>query len=97
MSDTGEFDFENMRSLRTRGVTFFTRPAVNRSPGAVFSEMADTAKAFAARIKGVPIAPNSEDLSTEDIERIRESIEKVAAEMERAGMPPGSEEAMRIF
>ena len=53
--------------------------------------------AFAARIKGIPIAPNSDDLSTEDIERIRESIEKVAGEMERAGMPPGSDEAMRIF
>ena len=52
MSDTGEFDIENMRAVRTRGVTFFTRPAINRTPGAVFTEMVDAARAFASRIKG---------------------------------------------
>ena len=97
MSDTGEFDFETIKDLRTKGVTFFTKPAVNRSPGAVFSEMADSAKAFAARIKGEAIAPHSDDLTQEDIDRIRQSIEKVAEEMEESGMAPGSDEAMRIF
>ncbi len=97
MSDTGEFDMENMRAVNTRGVTFFTRPAINRSPGAVFAEMVDAAKAFASRIKGEVIAPGYEDLSTEDAEAIRSSIEKVAAEMESHGINPGSEEANRLF
>ncbi|MBX2867915.1 MAG: hypothetical protein KTR18_04540 [Acidiferrobacterales bacterium] len=97
MSDTGEFDLENMRAVRTRGVTFFTRPAINRSPGAVFAEMVDAAKAFASRIKGEVIAPGYEDLSTDDVEAIRRSIEKVAAEMESYGITPGSEEATRLF
>jgi len=97
MSDTGEFDLENMRAMRTRGVTFFTRPAVNRSPGAVFSEMVDAAKAFASRIKGEVIAPGYDDLSMEDVEAIRRSIEKVAREMESYGINPGSEEATRLF
>jgi FtsZ-interacting cell division protein ZipA len=97
MSDSGEFDFENIRDLQTAGVTFFTKPAVNRSPGAVFSEMVDSAKAFAARIKGEAKAPNSDDLTQDDIDRIRQSIEKVAMEMENCGMAPGSEEAMRLF
>lgn len=97
MSDTGEFDMDNLRALRTRGVTFFTRPAVNRSPGAVFAEMVDAAKAFASRIKGEVIAPGYDDLSMEDAEAIRKSIEKVASEMESYGIIPGSEEATRLF
>ena len=97
MSDTGQFDFDDMKNLKTRGVTFFTKPAVNRTPGAVFAEMVDTAKAFASRIKGEVIAPNFEDLSQDDVDEIRLSIEKVAEDMERNGMPAGSDEAMRIF
>ncbi len=97
MSDTGKFDFETIKDLRTKGVTFFTKPAVNRSPGAVFAEMVDTAKAFAARIKGEPSAPNFDDLSQDDIDSIRATIEKVCSEMEDLGMAPGSEEAMRVF
>lgn len=97
MTDTGQFDFEDLRGLKTRGVTFFTKPAVNRSPGAVFAEMVDTAKAFSARIKGEAVSPNHDDLSQDDIDDIRRSIEKVANEMEQLGMAPGSDEAMRVF
>ena len=52
MSKTGEFDFDNIKDMRIRGVTFFTKSVLHRSPGVVFTEMSDTAKAFAARIKG---------------------------------------------
>ncbi len=97
MSDSGEFDLENMRAVRTRGVTFFTRPAVNISPGAVFAEMVDAAKAFASRIKGEVIAPGHDNLSMDDVEVIRKSIEKVAKEMEDCGISPGSEVARRLF
>jgi hypothetical protein len=97
MSESGKFDFDNMKDLKTRGVTFFTKPAANRSPGAVFAEMVDTAKAFAGRVKGEAIAPNHEDLSQEVVDQIRQSIEKVAEDMEEHGMTPGSDEAMRIF
>ena len=97
MSNTGRFYFENMKLFNTAGLVFFTRPAVNRSPGAVFSEMVDTAKAFAARIEGVVSSPDHNDLSQEVADEIRKSIEQVAAEMERLGIPAGSDEATRIF
>lgn len=96
-SDTGRFDFHDMQSFSSRGLVFFTKPAVNRSPGAVFAEMVDTAKAFAARIQGVVDSPNHGDLSQEEVESIRRSIEQVAAEMERAGIAAGSDEAARLF
>ena len=97
MTDTGRFDIQNMRGTRTRGVTFFTRPAVNCLPGAVFSEMVDAAKAFASRIKGEAVAPGYDVLSNDNIEAIRRSIEKVAGEMESYGIVPGSQEAIRLF
>ncbi|MDE0097980.1 MAG: hypothetical protein OXS40_16715 [Gammaproteobacteria bacterium] len=97
MTDTGRFDIKNMRGTRTRGVTFFTRPAVNCLPGAVFSEMVDAAKAFASRIKGEAIAPGYDVLSNDNIEAIRRSIEHVASEMESYGIVPGSQEAIRLF
>ena len=97
MSNTGRFYFENMKLFSTAGLVFFTRPAVNRSPGAVFSEMVDTAKAFAARIEGVVSSPDHDDLSQEVVDEIRKTIEQVAAEMERLGIPAGSDEATRIF
>lgn len=97
MSDSGKFDFDNLKDLTTPGVTFFTKPAVNRSPGAVFAEMVDTAKAFAARVKGEAIFPEGGNLSQEDVDRIRKSIEMIAQEMEDLGISPGCEEAKRIF
>ena len=97
LSDTGRFDFDNMKSFSTDGLTFFTKPAVNRSPGAVFAEMVDTAKAFASRIKGEVNSPDHDDLSEEVIDTTRKSIERVAAEMEQLGIPAGSDEAARIF
>ena len=97
LSDNGRFDFENMNAFSTHGLTFFTKPAVNRSPGAVFAEMVDTAKAFASRLKGEVNSPNQDNLSQEEVEATRRSIERVAAEMERLGIPAGSDEAARLF
>ena len=97
LTDSGEFDFANMRGARMQGVAFFTRPAVNCLPGAVFAEMVDTAKAFASRIKGELIAPDYHDLSNDNIESVRRSIDQVASEMASYGITPGSPEAIRLF
>ena len=97
MSKTGEFDFDNMKEMQIRGVTFFTKPVLNRSPGVVFAEMSDTAKACAARIKGNAAVPNHHTLSQRYVDQNRASIEKIAREMEDLGIASGSEEAMRLF
>jgi len=107
-SDTGRFDFRAPESFSTHGLVFYTKPAVNKSPGAVFAEMVDTAKAFAARMHGAVGAPNDGhgvhgdygepgDLSQDDVESIRRAIEQVAADMTRAGIACGGDEAARLF
>lgn len=97
MNETGEFDFGNLSQLSTEGVIFFFRPAINRLPGAVFSEMVYTAKSFASRVQAEVLSKNKQDLSQDDIDRIRRSIEDRANEMKVLGLASGSEEAMRIF
>jgi len=96
-SDTGRFDFRDLQSFSTRGLVFFTKPALQRSPGAVFAEMVDTAKAFAARMHGVVDLSERGDLSQDDVESIRRDIEQVAADMARAGIACGGSEASRLF
>ncbi len=97
MSKTGEFDFDNIKDMRIRGVTFFTKPVLHRSPGVVYTEMSDSAKAFAARIKGSASVPDHHTLSQTYVDRNRALIEKNAREMEELGIVPGNEEAMRLF
>lgn len=96
-SDSGRFDFHDLESFSTRGLVFFTKPAVHRSPGAVFAEMVDTAKALAARMHGVVDSPSHGDLSQDDVESLRRAIEQVAADMAQAGIACGGDEAVRLF
>ncbi len=97
MNETGKFDFEDLSELSTEGVIFFFRPAINRLPGAVFAEMMDTAKSFASRVRAEALWKNNQDVSQDDIDRVRRSIENAAKEMQALGLASGSEEAMRIF
>ncbi len=97
MSDTGEFDFGDINQQEIRGVTFFIKPPQIQSPGPVFAEMVDTAKAFASRVKGEVTTPGCDDLSTEVVDVIRSSIEEVALKMGQNGIQSGSEGAIKIF
>ncbi len=97
MSDTGEFNFDEIDQQTIHGVTFFIKPPQIQSPGPVFAEMVDTAKAFASRVKGEVTTPGREDLSTEVVDVIRASIEDIAFQMGQAGIQPGSDEAIKIF
>ncbi len=98
LNDTGCFDFDDIKSCNPAGLTFFTKPAVNGSPGAVFAEMVDTARVLASRMKGkVTLSDDDKDLTQDTIDTTRKSIERVVAEMERAGIAAGSTEATRIF
>lgn len=97
LSDTGEFDFFRLNLFSTRGVLFYMKSALNPSPGAVFGEMADTARAFASRIGGEVVVRGEDEFTQEVADKMRRRIEKVAASMEQEGIAPGSEEAIRLI
>ena len=92
----GGFDFANMRDFTAREVVFYTKPARNYTPGAVFAEMVSTAKAFAARMEGA-LEGGEAEWSQIAVDERRAAIEQLAAEMARFGIPAGSEEALKIF
>ena len=96
VSDNGQFDWEKLPSETFSSVTFFTYPALHAKPAAVFAEMVDTAKAFAARIKAELHSPYGE-LKAEQVETIRIELEAAAREMSAQGIKPGSEQAVRLF
>ncbi len=97
LGETGQFDFNNITRFKTDGLVFFTKPAINCSSGAVFNEMADTAKAIAYRLKGKVMIPGLADIRQDNVDNIRKSIEVMTQEMESRGMEAGSDEAIRLF
>ncbi len=93
----GRFDFADLKSLQTDGVIFFTRPALHRAPGAVVTEMLDAAHAFAANIKGEIKVVGRVESGEAAVHAMRQSIHQAAAEMTQLGIPPGGDEAVRLF
>ncbi|MGR3984838.1 MAG: cell division protein ZipA C-terminal FtsZ-binding domain-containing protein [Gammaproteobacteria bacterium] len=91
------FDFENIAQCSARELVFLTRPALNHAPGAVFAEMVNTARAFAARMDGAVCMRDEEELPQATVDAQRAVIEQAAAEMARFGIPAGSAEAVKIF
>ncbi len=97
MSETGCFDFENFDQSTMHGLTFFMKPAAVQQAGAVFSDMVDASKACASSMQGIAKWPGYNIPSEEPISEIRESIENIETDMERLGIPMGSDEAIRLF
>ncbi len=97
MTRDGTFDFSSLREELTRGVVFYSLPILHNSPGAVFSEMADSARAFASSFRAQAMLPDAAPLTQEETERCRRQIESRVRRIEALGIMSGSDEAVRIF
>lgn len=97
MTESGAFDLSNLREELTRGVVFYSLPILHNSPGAVFSEMADSARAFASRFRAQAMSPDAAPLTQEESDRCRRQIESRTRRIEALGIMSGSDEAVRIF
>ncbi|MDH3688912.1 MAG: cell division protein ZipA C-terminal FtsZ-binding domain-containing protein [Gammaproteobacteria bacterium] len=93
----GEFDPAQMNSFSTQGVTLFMSMPCNREPGEVFADMTATAKHLCERVNGRLVDQDKQSLSPRGLQRTQEELEKLANEMEREGVSPGSEAALRLF
>ena len=97
LTSDGKFDFENLRTLKTDGVAFFTRPVEHRLSGQVYSEMASSAMAFAGRTTGRAVTSKGVELTKNETVRVRIEIDKQAKEMKNIGIAAGSDEALKLF
>lgn len=86
-----------VKTLSTRGVTFFLEvPRVADGPRA-FDQMVGIARSFCGTLGALLVDDKRVPLNDTGIERIRAQLQGIAARMESQGIPPGGPRALRLF
>ena len=94
---SGEFDVDDLERFRTNGVMLFINIPSTVNPGQVFSEMVEDAKQLCKRIDGKLVDQHKRGMTEKGLKRIAQQIRDIAAEMEKEGIRPGSDQAVRLF
>jgi len=93
----GVFDADNPSNFYTKGLTLFMNIPVTPDPVEVFDNMVDTAKKLCTAINGKLVDQNQNLLNAKGLESIKRQVELISTNMEGAGIPPGSDAAIRLF
>lgn len=88
---------EQMRALKTHGITFLIDVPRTRNAARAFDAMVGAARDFASVLEGTLVDDNRAPLSDTAIARIRAQMCEILARMEHAHMPAGSARALRLF
>ncbi|MDH3636868.1 MAG: cell division protein ZipA C-terminal FtsZ-binding domain-containing protein [Gammaproteobacteria bacterium] len=94
---SGEFDVNDLGRFRTNGVMLFINIPSTLNPGQVFKEMVEDAKGLCKRIDGKLVDQHKRGMTEKGLKRIAQQIRDIASEMEKEGIPPGSDQAVRLF
>jgi len=81
----------------TRGITLFMDIPRTLDPARVFNDMVDDAKELCKRLDGKLVDDNHRGMTQKGLKRIAQEIRTMAAEMERDGIAPGRECALKLF
>jgi len=81
----------------TRGLTLFMDIPRTRDPARVFNDMVDDAKELCRRLDGKLVDENRRGMTQKGLKRIGQEIRAMATEMERDGIPPGGDYALKLF
>lgn len=88
---------EQMRALKTHGITFLIDVPRTLNAARAFDAMVGAARDFASVLEGTLVDDNRAPLSDAAIARIRAQMCELLARMEHAHMPAGSARALRLF
>lgn len=94
---TSEGSKENEDAETTRGITLFMDIPRTLDPARVFNDMVDDAKELCKRLDGKLVDDNHRGMTQKGLKRIAQEIRTMAAEMERDGVVPGRECALKLF
>jgi FtsZ-interacting cell division protein ZipA len=95
--DDNPFNAEMLKSAVMHGVTFqLDIPTVNNS-AKVFDEMIAVAKVMAKSMDATIVDDNQKPLGDIHLEKIRQQLKKINAQMIAKGIIPGSPHALRLF
>lgn len=81
----------------TRGITMFMDIPRTLDPARVFNDMVSDAKELCKRLDGKLVDDNHRGMTQKGLKRISQEIRTMAAEMEKDGIAPGRESAMKLF
>lgn len=95
--EAASFSAEQLRNLYTTGVTVALDVPRAPDPVASFDKMVSFAQKLSAALNGVLVDDNRVLLSERSISLIRGQIAQFDQQMERQGIPAGSEVALRLF
>jgi cell division protein ZipA len=93
----GEFDPSRFDEFTTGGLTFFMTIPVTYDPPGAFDEMLECVHGMCESLDGRLIDRDREPLTDDALARIRVQLQRITADMENRGVPPGGETAMRLF
>lgn len=81
----------------TRGITLFMDIPRTLDPARVFNDMVNDAKELCKQLDGKLVDDNHRGMTQKGLKRIGQEIRSMATEMEKDGIPPGHEYAMKLF
>lgn len=96
-SQTGEEGGDDDPDRVTRGITLFMDIPRTRDPARIFNDMVADAKVLCKRLDGKLVDDNHRGMTQKGLKRIGQEIRSMAAEMEKDGIPPGRDYAMKLF
>ncbi|HEC13072.1 MAG TPA: hypothetical protein ENI80_07440 [Acidiferrobacteraceae bacterium] len=97
MYKPGDFDPNNLEGFQTKGLTFFLNIPTAFDPPKVYADMIHTVKTFSDRFGGVLLDRDRHTLDDATLERIGQHVDRIAKEMDKEGVVPGGEAALRLF
>lgn len=93
MQDPGDDDPNRM----TRGITLFMDIPRTLDPARVFNDMVNDSKELCKQLDGKLVDDNHRGMTQKGLKRIGQEIRSMATEMEKDGIAPGHEYAMKLF
>lgn len=95
--EPGTFQAQPDELDRVKGLTFFMQLPCVYAPAKTFDKMIEAAELFSKKLNGTLSDQDNHPLTSNGILSIRQHIEYMASEMQKAGIMPGSEIALRLF
>lgn len=95
--EPGTFHVQQENQEQVKGLTFFMQIPCVYAPAKTFDKMVAVAKLFSQRLDGYVSDQDNHPLTSDGTLSIRQHIDYMASEMQKAGIMPGSEIALRLF
>ena len=95
--EPGTFDSDALETLSTCGLTLFMSVPRVPDPLAVFDKMISVAQYAASELSGELRDPDDGVIGNRELQKIRQQVADLGDHFHRAGITPGSDDALRLF